>query len=127
MTNNEMIRRRRRLLLGAAAALAAVAVFYILAKLGIGIPCLFHQITGLQCPGCGNSRAALALMGLDIKGALGYNLLFPLEFGYIGWVVFHCCRNYLRGKGFSYKPPVIGIDIGVLAAVLGWWVVRNVL
>ena len=127
MTENEMRKRRRRLLQGAAAALAAVAVFYILAKLGIGIPCLFHQITGLQCPGCGNSRAALALMGLDIKGALGYNLLFPLEFGYIGWVLFHCCRNYLQGKGFFYKPPVIGIDIGVLAAVLGWWVLRNVL
>ena len=127
MNNNEITKRWRRLLLGAAAALAAVAVFCILAKMGIGIPCLFYQITGWQCPGCGNSRAAMALLRLDFKGALGYNLLFPLEFGYIGWVLFYCCRNYLRGKGFSYKPPVIGIDIGVLAAVLGWWVVRNVL
>lgn len=122
-----MRKRRRRLLQGAAAAGVAAAVFCILAKMGIGIPCLFYQITGWQCPGCGNSRAALALLRLDLKAALGYNLLFPLEFGYIGWVVFHCCRNYLRGKGFSYKPPVIGIDIGVLAAVLGWWVVRNIL
>jgi hypothetical protein len=127
MNNNEITKRWRRLLLGAAAALAAVAVFCILAKMGIGIPCLFYQITGWQCPGCSNSRAAMALLRLDFKGALGYNLLFPLEFGYIGWVLFYCCRNYLRGKGFSYKPPVIGIDIGVLAAVLGWWIVRNVL
>lgn len=127
MNIKAITKRWHRLLLGAAAAATAVAIFYILAKMGIGIPCLFYQITGWQCPGCGNSRAALALMGLDFKGALGYNLLFPLEFGYIGWVLFHCCRNYLRGKGFFYKPPVIGIDIGVLAAVLGWWVVRNVL
>ena len=127
MNNNEITKRWRRLLLGAAAALAAVAVFCILAKMGIGFPCLFYQITGWQCPGCGNSRAAMALLRLDFKGALGYNLLFPLEFGYIGWVLFYCCRNYLRGKGFFYKPPVIGIDIGVLAAVLGWWIVRNVL
>lgn len=127
MTENEMRKRRRRLLQGAAAAGVAAAVFCILAKMGIGIPCLFYQITGWQCPGCGNSRAALALLRLDLKAALGYNLLFPLEFGYIGWVVFHCCRNYLQGKGFSYKPKLIGIDIGVLAAVLGWWVVRNVL
>lgn len=127
MNIKAITKRRHRLLLGAAAAATAVVIFYILAKMGIGIPCLFYQITGWQCPGCGNSRAALALLRLDLKAALEYNLLFPLEFGYIGWVVFCCCRNYLRGKGFSYKPKLIGIDIGVLAAVLGWWIVRNVL
>ena len=25
------------------------------------IPCLFREVTGLQCPGCGTSRMALAL------------------------------------------------------------------
>ena len=30
------------------------------------IPCLFREVTGLQCPGCGTSRMVLALMRLDI-------------------------------------------------------------
>lgn len=118
-------KRHVHLLLGGIAALAAVAVFYVLARNGIGLFCLFYQITGLQCPGCGNSRAALALLRLDVQLAMQYNALFPLEFFYILWVLFHCSRSYLRGKPFIYKPPYIWLDITVLTAVLLWWVVRN--
>lgn len=28
-----------------------------------GIPCLFHEWTGLYCPGCGGTRAVKALLG----------------------------------------------------------------
>lgn len=37
------------------------------------IPCLFREVTGLQCPGCGTSRMALALMRFDITAAFAYN------------------------------------------------------
>ena len=127
MKNAGQHHRRWVILLGAVAALAVLAVLIVLAKYGIGIPCLFYRFTGLQCPGCGNSRAALALLRLDLPAALGYNFLFPLEFSYLLWVVLHCCRSYLKGKGFRYQPPCIALDIGVLAAVVIWWIVRNFL
>ena len=127
MKQKDISRRRRNLLLAGLGVAAAVAVFVILARQGIGIPCLFYTVTGLQCPGCGNSRAALALLRLDLPAALGYNLLFPLEFGYIAWVVFCCARAYWKGKPFAYRTPSIWLDIGVLTAVLAWWVVRNFL
>jgi len=41
----------------------------------IGIPCLFHEITGLYCPGCGITRALFALFELNLKKALKYNIL----------------------------------------------------
>ena len=127
MKHVKFTRRHRNLLLCGVAVAAAVAVFYILAKLGIGIPCLFNRITGLLCPGCGNSRAALALMRLDIGAAFGYNLMFPVEFLYIAWVVFWCCRAYLQGKPFAYKPPCLWLDGTVLAVVLLWWLIRNIM
>ena len=40
---------------------------------GFGIPCLFNQITGLQCPGCGTSRMALAVMRFDFADGFMYN------------------------------------------------------
>ncbi len=120
-------KRHRNLLLGATGCLGLVLVFSILARMGIGIPCLFHRLTGLSCPGCGNSRAALALMQLDLAGALGHNLLFPVEFFYIGWVLFHTCRSYLRGKGFSYRPPLPWLDLATLILVVLWWVLRNLM
>ncbi|MDO5124667.1 MAG: DUF2752 domain-containing protein [Eubacteriales bacterium] len=102
-------------------------VFVALARLGIGIPCLFHLITKLKCPGCGNSRAAIALLRLDIFGAFSYNLLFPLEFSYIIWVYVRCCVRYVKESSFSYKTPHIALDICVLAAVLVWAVLRNII
>lgn len=42
-------------------------------KTHLGIPCLFHQITGLKCPGCGITRMAVALLHLDIEGAFEAN------------------------------------------------------
>lgn len=45
------------------------------------IPCLFHTVTGLYCPGCGVSRMCLALLHLDFAAALRANaavfLLLP--------------------------------------------------
>lgn len=100
-------------------------VFFLLAKLGIGIPCLFYQVTGLQCPGCGNSRAVMALLRLDLAAALSYNLLCPLEFFYLLWVFFHSCRSVLKTGKIHYKPPFPWLDMGILAAIIVWWVARN--
>lgn len=40
---------------------------------GFGIPCMFHLITGLKCPGCGVTRMAVALLQLDFAGAFEAN------------------------------------------------------
>lgn len=125
MKNRIFTRRYRNLLLGAAGVCAAAVIFYVLAQKNIGIPCLFYELTGLQCPGCGNSRAALALARLDLPAAFCYNPMFLPEFFYLGWVLFHCSRSYLRGKGFHYQPPALWLDIILLTAILLWWFVRN--
>lgn len=38
-------------------------------------PCFFHRATGLPCLTCGGTRAALALLGGDVGGALHANPL----------------------------------------------------
>lgn len=120
--------KKRRILIFCAfglGVLAAVAVFYLLAQRGIGIGCLFHEITGLQCPGCGNSRAALALLRLDVISALRYNLLFPLEYAYLLWVLYHSSVSYLKTGRFSYRLKWMWLDASVLTIVLIWGIVRN--
>lgn len=42
---------------------------------GIHIPCIFRQITGLYCPGCGMTRASLALLNGDIYQSFRSNIL----------------------------------------------------
>ena len=126
MTRN-FSRRRVLVLLLSAGIVLAVAVFYLLARAGIGIPCLFRSVTGLLCPGCGNSRAAVCLLRLDIAGAFQANPLFLPEFLYLAWVYLLCCKNYLSGGRFSYRPLWPGVDIILLIGILVWWIVRNLL
>ena len=127
MKNSFRNRRGMHVILLALGILCLAVLFSILARQGIAIPCLFRKITGLQCPGCGNSRAALALFRLDIKEALQHNLLFPLEFGYIAWVGIFCCVQYLRGKQFAYRPPFPAMDMGILIIVILWGILRNMI
>lgn len=51
-------------------------IFYILDRiLRQGIPCLFHLITGLYCPGCGGTRAACYLLRGQVVKSLWYHPL----------------------------------------------------
>lgn len=42
--------------------------------------CLFHALTGLDCPGCGITRSFIALLHLDFARAFSFNWAGPLVF-----------------------------------------------
>lgn len=46
-----------------------------LAAAGLFPPCLWHAWTGLPCPGCGATRAVLALLRGQLGAAFGFNPL----------------------------------------------------
>ena len=117
-------RQHKALAFTAVLGLAALALAF-LASRGIAVPCLFHRLTGLLCPGCGNTRAAVALMRLELSAALSYNLFAPLEFFYIGWVYFFTAKHYIRTNRIAYRTPSIAFDICVLVVVVAWGIVRN--
>ncbi|MBQ1546863.1 MAG: DUF2752 domain-containing protein [Lachnospiraceae bacterium] len=51
-----------------------------------GFPCIFHYLTGYYCPGCGGTRALIALLHGRILTSLRYNPLtiyFIFLFGYL--------------------------------------------
>lgn len=74
--------KTKRIIITAVPAIAAALVLLIrkpLLQLTAHLPpCLFHSLTSLSCPGCGNTRAAAALLSFDFIGALRYNISLPL-------------------------------------------------
>lgn len=62
-------RLKKVLWLGAVLLLGGCTYAVFCRVTGWGIPCIFHLVTGLHCPGCGVSRMCLALLRLDIRGA----------------------------------------------------------
>ena len=49
------------------------------------VPCPFHAITGLWCPGCGMTRALHHLLHGDVAGAVSSNLFLPVVVVVVGW------------------------------------------
>ena len=111
----------------AALALAVLGYCLLFRLLGGGLECPFHVLTGLYCPGCGNSRALHALAELRFGDALRYNYLMPLEAGFVLYTAISSTVNYLRTGVYKLISGPDWLGIGFLAALLVWWVLRNVL
>lgn len=102
-------------------------LFAFLATKGLSIPCPLYTLTGILCPGCGNTRATLAFLQFDFKSMLKFNLLYPLEMMYIARIYYLCSKSFIKTGTFKYHVRPDWIDIVCLSAILIWTLVRNLL
>ncbi len=64
---------------GAAIAIAGVGAAQLIGScFGVGLPCVFHQVSGRPCPGCGLTRSVLALLRGDVSASIGFHPFGPL-------------------------------------------------
>jgi len=83
--------RRSRQLVAWAGAVVLVGIY-----LSIGCPLRFF--TGVCCPGCGMTRAVLALLRLDFSGALREHPLVVLLPFAAAWLVLRCLGRRMPKK-----------------------------
>ncbi len=102
----------------------AVLFFFNPVEHGFFPPCLFHQLTGLNCPGCGATRAAHALLHLDFATAVRDNALLvcalPLLAGLAGRWVWR--RGHGQGMRLVFPAGWLWVFLGVTVL---FGVVRN--
>lgn len=118
-------RRVRNAVLVTLGLAIAAAILALLVWKGFSVGCVFRRLTGLLCPGCGNTRATFALLQLDLAGMLRYNLLYPLEVFYLARIYLLCVKNYVKNGKAALPARIAAVDIVCLVCVLLWWVVRN--
>ena len=113
----------------ACAAAAAATYVRIADPLANGrglIPCPLHTATGLWCPGCGLTRATIALMHGEIGTAFGYNLLFPFFFAAfaLSWISWLRLSLGKRVAPWTARLPK-SFPIATAAILLLFGVLRN--
>ncbi|MFT6864347.1 MAG: hypothetical protein ACJAVK_002912 [Akkermansiaceae bacterium] len=97
--------------------------------------CLFHQHTELLCPGCGSTRAAVALSEGRIIEAVRNNLLFVSGFVFGGlWILLAAIREKFPKVRFlqffrirlSFLWVILGLllSFGILRNFPGFEIVR---
>ena len=88
--------------------------------------CPFKAVTGLDCPGCGGTRAAHQLFTGHLGQAVDFNVLAVLAFPFILWGLFVSLTAMLGGprwRSVSLSPAWTRV---ALVVVVAFWVLRNV-
>jgi len=121
-------KRSLRLLIGIGVPIAALALVAVCLVLKKTPPCLFYELTGLYCPGCGTGRALLALLHGRLYAAFRYQ---PLMIICLPLLVYYIAKLYLAfvfGKDILPFPAVRNkwLAVTVTVVIVAYWILRNI-
>jgi len=90
----------------------------------IGIPCIFHKITGLYCPGCGITRTLFSLINFDFKSAFRNNILILIVCPFLLYYVIHKIYDWINFKPErNIFPPWVWNTLLIITIIFG--ILRN--
>ena len=125
MVAPDHVSRRALVTVGLVAAAVLLAGYYLLGpESGVYPRCLFRQVTGLECPGCGSQRAIHALLHGRVAEAWSYNALLLVEIPLIGLLL---AAQPLRSR-YPRLHRVLNsltVILIVLATIIAWTIFRN--
>ena len=89
--------------------------------------CPFHELFGLDCPGCGSQRAFHSLLHGKIIEAADYNLLFVLAT--VLFLIYYLSQlvSFYIGKAMS--PEILSLLLKpkfIISICLIFWILRNI-
>ncbi len=121
-----MKRRNAYILVGVAVAAVCAVYFAVDPAASRFVPkCLFHELTGWQCPGCGSQRMLHALLHGDIVAAWHHNavllLLLPLLAPLL-WLEL----NRTRHPRLYMRVHSVSVALTAVSLLVAWWIFRNI-
>lgn len=113
-----MIKKTEAIILGLILVALSIFVYFKDPSSGPILPCIFNQITGLYCPGCGMTRAVNSCFKFEFYKALRFNaLIFIMPIG----LTLYCFA--IRTK--SQKTAKLLLAIMIIIA-LAYGILRNI-
>lgn len=85
-------------------------------------PCVFLRLTGLYCPGCGGTRAFIALLRGQFLRSLIYH---PVVLYGAALYFVYACRNLLALLSIAAKRPGASRRAKLLNAAAGKWPLKR--
>ena len=116
-----MKKYKKIILTGILFIIISYGYYFLNIKFNFSIKCLFHELTGLLCPGCGVTRMIFSLINFDIAKAFHYNpLVFILLIGYILYIIINIIslKIFKKEIHLSNKWTYIILVIVILFGIL---------
>lgn len=90
--------------------------------------CMFYQLTGFKCPGCGTQRALHELMHLNFAGVIKYNPILLLGLPYVVLLTylyyFNGDKHFPKLNAFLNSRNAI---LFVFGLIIVYWIGRNII
>jgi hypothetical protein len=89
-------------------------------------PCVFHELTGFHCPGCGATRCLHALLHGELRQAVAYNLMLVV---FLPFLMLHGARvghALLAGSQICSRWMPAWAIRGLFVLIVAFWIVRNI-
>lgn len=93
----------------------------------IYIPCIFREITGFKCPGCGIAHMFVAISRFDLSGAFLVNPLMFICLPLWG-IIYIVSKVYYIKTGYKMNggKVVPFLEYSFLFLIVLFWIMRNI-
>lgn len=108
------------------AVTAAGILYYFVTSLGIAIPCIFHKITGLYCPGCGVTRMCVHLINLDFYKAFRSNPGVFLSLPLLAVIFAASAYSYVKSGKPAREKWLTALEIITAVILIIFGILRNI-
>lgn len=95
--------------------------------MGFGLPCFFHKITGLYCPGCGVTRMFNDIISFDFQSAFHDNPVIFCGLPFIIYFLVKYLYYYLLDKHFTPNKIENIILYCYIVILIIYGIVRNII
>lgn len=120
--------KRLLVIIGSAASILILGIIGIViyTKLGTGFPCLFHEVTGKYCAGCGMTRAVISLSNLEFYQALRYNLFVFIALPFL--VIYFLVESYYWVLNRQNRLDAVFhvVAVVILVGLIAYGILRNI-
>ena len=104
---------------------AGIFYAYYLIPRGVHIPCLFRELTGFRCPGCGITGACLSILHGHPLEAIPKNWGAALITPFVLLLLILQAKHYVDGTQMKKWEKIMAI--GCLLELLIWFILRNMM
>lgn len=124
MHNSSELKSSSRRVIFLLLIICAGVLYYIwLGAGGPAVPCLFHEVTGLKCPGCGITRMLIALSKGDLAAAADANVFLLCTSPLAAFLIVYSAYKWVRCERTGRKFEAVAVIYCVCLILFG--IVRN--